>query len=356
MMRVSAMFAIIIAMAAVAPAQVRPPGEETLSPDLDPAIARALSYLARQQQPDGSFRNREKDEDKRPPRFSGPRVALTGLSLMAYLSSGRMPDVGKHGMVVRNGIDYLIKSCPDDGYYGKVDSSQLYGHAIATLALAEVYGMETDATQRVKARQALERSVKVLLAAQNVKKDDLNRGGWRYEVGSGDSDLSVTSWCILALRAANSAGISVPRESADRAAEFVLNCWRPDQKGFAYQPRGEVSLSMTSAGLLDLHLLGRGSRLEVAAAARYLREHPLDDKPEYPYYARYQVTHAAFHAGGDTWRTTWERAQSKVLQSQQKDGSWPQSRNSKEPGSTYATAISVMTLSIPLRLLPTHQR
>jgi hypothetical protein len=322
------------------------------------SIGRGLAYLARQQQPDGSFQNREKGADGGPPRFGGPKVALTGLSLMAYLAGGRMPDTGRHGRVVRNAIDFLVKVCPEDGYFGKVDGSRMYGHAIATLALAEVYGMEGDAAQRRSVRAALNRAVNVLLQAQNTKKDELYRGGWRYEVASADSDLSVSGWCILALRAAQNAGIEVSKDSADRAAGFVLKCWRPDSKGFAYQPGGEASLTMTAAALLDLQLLDRASRDEVAVAGKFLDAHAVGDNTEYPYYARYYTTQAAFQFGGKLWAKVWEQTQSKLLQlqSQQKDGSWPPSRTSNEPGQTYATAMSVLTLAVPLRLLPTYQR
>src|SRR5258706_9218105 len=206
-MRCWLVLAIVLAMLLppAVHAQVKPSASEVLSGDLDGSIARGLAYLARQQQPDGSFQNREKGADASAPRFGGPKVALTGLSLMAYLAAGRMPDTGKHGRVVRNAIDYLVKACPEDGYFGKVDGSRMYGHAIATLALAEVYGMEGDAAQRKSVRAALTRAVKVLLQAQNIKKEDAYRGGWRYEVASADSDLSVSAWCILALRAAQNA-------------------------------------------------------------------------------------------------------------------------------------------------------
>jgi hypothetical protein len=336
--------------------QVKSPAGEVLSPELDSSIARGLAYLARQQQADGSFQNRENGSEHNP-RFTGQKVALTGLSLMAFVASGRMPETGRHGLVVRNAIDYLTKVCPDDGYYGKVDGSQMYGHAIATLALAEVYGMEADATQRKNVRAALVKAVNVLLKAQNTKKEEPFRGGWRYEIASPDSDLSVSGWCILALRAAQNAGIEVPKDSADRAAAFVLKCWRPEGKGFAYQPGGEVSLTMTAAALLDLQLLDRPGRDEAVRAGEYLESHAVTDKTEYPYYARYYVTQAAFQHGGKLWAKVWEQTQAKILQTQEKEaGAWPRSRTSKEPGQTYATAMSVLTLSVPLQLLPTYQR
>jgi hypothetical protein len=331
------------------------PGGENLSPNLDSSIARGLAYLAHQQQADGSFQSREKGNDNNP-RFAGPKIALTGLAQMAYLAAGRMPDTGKHGAVVRNATEFLVKSCPEDGYFGKVDGSRMYGHAIATLTLAEAYGMEADAAQRKRLRGALAKAVKVILAAQNTRKEDPFRGGWRYEISSVDSDLSVSAWSILALRAAHNAGIEVPKDSADRAAAFVLKCYKADQKAFAYQPANEPSLSMTAAAVLNLYLLDRGARDEARAGVVYLDAHGVGDDAEYPYYARYYVTQAAFQAGEKLWPKVWEQTQSKLLQLQQKDGSWPQSRTANEPGQTYATALSVLTLSVPLRLLPTYQR
>jgi hypothetical protein len=360
MLRVPIVFSVIVLLPSVLVAQVKSPAGEVLSPDLDASITRGLAYLARQQQSDGSFQNREPGAagaSPASPRFTGPKVALTGLSLMSFLAAGRMPDTGKHGLAVRNAIDYLVTACPaDDGYFGKVDGSRMYGHAIATLALAEVYGMEADAAQRKRVRSALARAVKVLLQAQNAKKEDTFRGGWRYEIASPDSDLSVSGWCILALRAAQNAGIEVPKDSADRAAAFVLKCWRPEGKGFAYQPGGEVALTMTAAAALDLQLLDRVTRPEVVAAGKYLDAHAVADDTQYPYYARYYTTQAAYQFAGKLWPKIWEQNQTKLLQSQQKDGSWPQSRTSNEPGQTYATAMSLLTLSVPLRLLPTYQR
>ena len=360
MLRLLSILAVLLAPAA-AHAQARGSAGEAISADLEPAIARGLAYLARQQQPDGSFQNREAGGDPKAPRFTGPKVALTGLSLMAYLAAGRMPDTGKHGLAVRNAVDYLAKACPpDDGYFGKVDGSRMYGHAIATLALAEVYGMEADAAQRKRVRAALERAVAVLLRAQATPKDARHRGGWRYEIGSTDSDLSVTGWCVLALRAAHNAGVEVPKASADLAAAYVLGCWRPDARGFAYQPGGPATLTMTASAVLDLHLLDRGSRDEVRRAAALLARKPVDGKTEYPYYARYYATQAAFQVGGDVWPAVWNRTQADLLKLQREqkenDGSWPPSRTANEPGRTYATAMSVQTLSVPLRLLPTYQR
>jgi prenyltransferase beta subunit len=328
---------------------------EDLTRALEGPISKGLAYLARQQQPDGSFQNRDAEN-----RFTGPKVALTGLSTMAFLASGRTPDAGKHGFAVRGAVEFLVKASPEDGYFGKVDGSRMYGHAIATLALAEAYGSESDAGQRKRVRAALEKCVKVLLAAQAVQKQESHRGGWRYETGSADSDLSVTAWCALALRAAQNAGLEAPKQSADRAADFILRCYRPEKKGFAYQPGGEPNAAMTAAAVLNLHLLDRASRQEANVGAQFLLDNRIDNKTEYPYYARYYTTQAAFQTGGNTWNRIWRRTNQALLVEgelkQNPDGSWPASRTANEAGQTYSTSMAILTLSIPLRLLPTYQR
>ena len=98
----------------------------------DAAIERGLAFLARQQAKDGSWGG------------GGPKLAMTGLSLMAFLAGGHTPDVGRHGGVVRDAVDFLVRQQPEDGYYGKLDGSRMYGHGIVTLALAEAYGVEPD--------------------------------------------------------------------------------------------------------------------------------------------------------------------------------------------------------------------
>jgi hypothetical protein len=75
-----------------------------------------------------------------------------------------------------------------------------------------------------------------------------------------------------------------------------------------------------------------------------------------PYYSMYYSTQAAFQAGPPIWPVIWLVTQDRLLVTQMKDGGWPQSRSGEEPGRVYATAMSVLTLSVPYRLLPIYQR
>ena len=52
-------------------------------------------------------------------------------------------------------------------------------------------------------------------------------GGWRYNVFTRDSDLSVTVCQLQALRAARNIGIRVPKTTIDRAVAYVQACQVP---------------------------------------------------------------------------------------------------------------------------------
>jgi len=315
-----------------------------LSPRLDPAIAKGLAFLASQQKPTGMI------------EAGGPPLAMTGLSLMSFLSAGYAPGQGKFGGNVTSAIDYLVAQAPADGYFGRVDGSRMYGHGIITLALAEAYGVEKGKERRAKLRSVLDRAVKVILDAQQIQKDPGSAGGWRYEPQSGDSDLSLSGWCALALRASSDAGIAVPKNRVQRAVQYVLKCYRADQKGFAYQPTGETTLPMTGVGVLNLFLLDAADRPEAMVGAKTLSEKLITDQTRFQYYAYYYTTQAAYQAGESIWPMVWKVNQDQLLDQQQPDGGWPQSRSGEEPGRVYATAMSVLTLTVPYRLLPIYQR
>jgi hypothetical protein len=323
----------------------------SLPPKLDSSVVRGLDFLEKKQNADGSFES------------SGPRIATTGLGLMAFLAAGHEPDVGRYGANVRKAVDLLVAKSPDDGYYGKVDGSRMYGHGIVTLALAEAYGLEPDLQRRTKMYAVLKKAVKVILDAQAVKKGDPHQGGWRYEPTSADSDLSLTAWNALALRAAGSAGIDVPKESTDEAIAFVLRCWRADQKRFAYQPGGEGLPAMTAVAILSLRLLDAGNRPELAPAGKSLAERPVDDR--YHYYSLYYATQAAHQLDesralgtpqASAWNTIAKPIVDRLLSTQQDDGGWPTSPSTEEPGRIYTTSMALLTLTVPYQLLPVYQK
>lgn len=335
--------ATLLACAGRASAQPAGP----LPASVESAIDRGLSFLQKQQKADGSF------------DAIGPEHAMAGLGLLAFLANGHTPDVGKYGLTVRSAANYLVGLNPEGGYYGR-DGSRMYGHCIVTIALAELYGMELDPALRAKVRIAIEKALKVILDAQAVNKERTHSGGWRYEPNSTDSDLSVSAWCALALRACQNAGLPVAKDRVDRALQYMLKCFRTQANGFAYQPAEEPSAAMTGAALLNLYLLDADERQEVALARKYLLNKPVKDGQQYYYYALYYTTQAAFQAGEGLWPAIWKNNSEQLLSQKREDGSWP-AKNGEPGGSDkrgrfYSTSMAVLTLSVPMRLLPIYQR
>jgi hypothetical protein len=70
----------------------------------------------------------------------------------------------------------------------------------------------------------------------------------------------------------------------------------------------------------------------------------------------YHANQAAHRVGGETWNVVSRAAQQRLLRTQLPSGAWPQSTSPEEPGEIYATAMAVMTLSVPQRVLPLYQQ
>ena len=312
------------------------------APSADAAVQNGLAYLAGRQNPDGSF---DAGENK---------VAVTALSVMAFLACGHTPGVGRYGLVVRQGVDFLLARAQDDGYFGKTHGKGMYDQGIVTLALAEALGVDVEPARRQRIHAELVKAVKVILEAQAVAKPEPHGGGWRYTPKAADSDLSLSGWNALALRAAQDVGVEVPREAVQKAVGYVLRCYHAGEKGFSYQPGGGPQVGPTGIGVLSLYLLDGAERPEAAEGAKWLVSHPVNDDTPFRYYAMYYAMQAAHQAGGETWPAVSKQVTGKLLPLQGKDGAWPKSP--QEPDGLYSTAMAVLTLSVPYRLLPAYQR
>ena len=105
----------------------------TIDADTEMVIHEALNYLAKQQGIDGSWTQERGSHDY--------PVAMTGYALMAFLSTGNLPDEGEYGRNVTAGMQYLLNQIQPDGLFRNVDQGKyMYSHGIATVALCEIYG------------------------------------------------------------------------------------------------------------------------------------------------------------------------------------------------------------------------
>ena len=318
------------------------------------ASERGLEYLKQSQEPDGSWI----DKIGRKVHYEyrgrlGKHVGVTSLACLAFLAQGSLPGRGKYGEQVEKGLDFILRTVQTNGFIS-TDESRMYSHAFATLFLAEVYGM----TGMEKVKEKLKSAVGLIVQAQN------ETGGWRYQPGADDADMSITVCQVMALRASRNAGIHVPKEVIDSAIKYVRDSSNLESGGFMYQhevgPTGRVQRSrttfpLTAAGVTALYGAGIYEDRVIDRGLIYLRR----NRPrryealstfDY-YYGMYYATQAAFQRGGDYW-TVWHRDTWRdILSLQNPDGSWQDL-----VGPNYATAMACIILEVPYQYLPIFER
>ncbi len=338
--------ALVVAIMSVAgPTFAAEPSEE--QKEVDKAIVEALRYLAKQQSASGAWAH----------AAIGESTATTSLAIMAFLSAGHVPGEGPYSRQLERGIDWVIDHQKPNGMLVHQKShGPMYSHGISTLMLAEVIGM-LDRSSSKRCRRALEGAVRLILKAQNVPKSARHAGGWRYGPNNRDSDLSVTGWQLLALRAAKNVGCDVPAENIDRAVRYVKNCSVRGRRGFAYQPGGAPTLTRTGTGILALEVCGKHHTAEALRGADVLLQKPLQFKDHYFYYGVYYCSVGMFKVDGKHWDETKKHLNGVLLCNQHADGSWPVPHGGeKSAGQIYCTSMAVLALAVEYQYLPIYQR
>ncbi|MDQ7780499.1 MAG: terpene cyclase/mutase family protein, partial [Planctomycetota bacterium] len=217
------------------------------------AVVAGLTWLAKHQGPDGcwdsdGFSAACKDSKCSGPGHPGHDVGVTGLALLAFLSAGHTHlsrgVVGgvKCSDVVKNGILWLQRNqdasgrfCPETGVKHVLD------HAIATLAMCEIYGMTKSPLMEKSAAKGIEYLIKARTQGR----------AWRYEFQSGDNDMCVTGWCVMALKSAHRAGIDVGQSNFEEALKFLGEVTDETTCLVGYKTRGDATTSVARAGIND---------------------------------------------------------------------------------------------------------
>lgn len=314
--------------------------------EIDLAIEKGLAYLASSQNSDGSY-----------PHKYGQGGAISALAGMAFLSKGYIPGCGKYGQQIDKCIDFVLAGAdPQNGFLGVRASGneKMYTHSICTLFLSEVSGM-VDPARQERLDTVLPKAVQAILDAQNVRKNQRDEGGWRYQLFSGDSDMSCTGWALMALRSSRLNGGAVPASAIERALAYVRRQQNEAEGSFMYQrdARDAYTVTLTGAGILCMELCGRHDDPAALKASRYLmrvyREMPSQQNR---CYGMYYASQGLFQTGGDNWRTFEDWMYRTWIARQKDDGSWHE-----EDGSPpYNTAMMVLAFTVPYRQLPIYQR
>lgn len=317
---------------------------QEITPELDAAVQRGLAALVKEQTEDGSFGSA---------RF-GKNIAVTALSCLALMADGNLPGRGAYGRNVEKGLEFVLSCSTETGLLASESANgPMYGHGFATVFLGEVYGMtkgggETALSGRV--HEALVKACKLIERSQN------SEGGWRYNPVPYDADVSVTICQIMGLRSARNAGIEVPKETIDRAVEYVRKCQNPDG-GFRYQANtGFSAWPRSAAGVASLYYAGVYEGNDIDRGVAYLKQNAMPGAKgvsnAHYFYGHYYAVQTMYLAGGESWATWWPAVRGELLSKQEPDGSW----NDPSVGPAYGTAMALIILQMPKRFLPIFQK
>ena len=342
----------------------------------------SILWLARHQDPDGSWNARAFSSNCSGARCTGPgdkdfTVGVTGLSVLAFLGYGHthlseeMHFSGGHparllhfGRVVRRALDWLMDQQAPDGSIGLVGPKGMYNHVIAAQALSEAYGMTASRQFALPAQKAID----FLVASQTPGK------GWRYSPRSGESDSSVTGWAVMALKSAELSELSFPKSAYDSALAWYGDVTDSERsQAVGYTKKGPDGASregregfdrhpgMEALGTLALHFMTKRKTEPMRGAMRLVTA----DLPEWK---ATKIDFTYWHFGsvatfqldgpdGPMW-TRWKDPLIDALvphQGTTKDGcangSWdPQEdRWGSAGGRVYAVALNALTLEVYYR-------
>jgi len=305
------------------------------------AVERGLLWLAKNQAPDGSWGS------------NGPlgqyRMAMTGLTGLAFLSAGHVPGRGPYGTRLERAIRFILKSQQGDGLITTPNDSQtMYGHGFAMTFLAEAYGMDLSGELGGKVRACLTKAVKLTDRAQS------SWGGWYYSPNSHSDEGSVTITQVQALRACANVGIPVPPKTMRKALEYIHKSQNADG-GVRYTARsgGGSSIALSAAGAELLMMGGQYEAKETKKVIAYLKQNlnPDASRGYHDMYTNFYGAQAMIQIGGSSWEKYFRALRKRLLNSQSPNGAW-----SGDVGTTYSTSIAVMILSMPYTYLPIFQR
>jgi hypothetical protein len=357
---------------ATEPSKARAPKEPLLTPEewrrVDRAVERGLRYISKSQLDDGSF-----------PTARNGQPGVTSLCVMALLARGHQPEKGPYGAQIARAIDYVLSIqdpevgsiFPERFVNGRApySFSGNYNHGISALMLAEVYGM-TNANRRERIRGVITKALRYTRAQQlRPKRNADDRGGWRYvhDFGSNDSDLSITAWQMMFLRAARNADFDVPKKWMDDALGYVRRSFDVNERGFVYAMTTDeryCSRGMVGAGIVCLELAGEHQSETLKQAGDWILRSKfepyrcsthIDDRY---HYSAFYCSQAMFQLGGRYWHQFFPRLLKVLTEAQHADGSWDPDtqRDDESYGNVYTTALTVLALAAPYQILPIYQR
>ncbi len=315
------------------------------SDETEAAVARALAWLAANQESDGSW-SLAKHEGTR-----GHDAAGTGFALLTFLGRGVKPDDGSpHGGTVSKALKWLVDNAKLNGDMRV--GGNMYDQGIATLALTEAYGLTKDE----KLKDPVQAAVNFIVDAQHED------GGWRYtpkEAG----DLSVSGWQIMALKSAELSGLVISETCLAKARAWLREKMVSGPHGgiYGYTANGAAGPpAMQAAGFFCSQLLGispNSARARDSVAA--LVKHGFTPGKADIYYW-YNAVLGSYQYQGPLWQEWNKHLIEHYLPSQRRDGdlagSWDPAghQHGNQMGRVIVTAMCTLSLEVYYRYTPLY--
>jgi hypothetical protein len=127
----------------------------------------------------------------------------------------------------------------DHGCRLQEDKWTMYGHALVTMALCEMYSRSNDQQLQRYAQGAVDFTV--------YAQDPIN-GGWRYQPRQ-SGDTSVLGWQVQALKGAHDSKLRVPPKTLRLANTFLDTVQREGGTRYAYEGKKQWTPTMSAVGL-----------------------------------------------------------------------------------------------------------
>jgi len=326
------------------------------------AVQRALEWLVRHQKTEGnwSFHHATaacRTECPDPGTLDQATHAATALALLPLLGAGHGQRQAKLHKNVLSGLSFLNKRiAAGNGNLHERGVGDMPSHALATLALCEAFPGARDAKTKTSAKAA----VKFIIGTQN------NDGGWGtkpklVEPTPDASDTQATGWNLMALRAAQLAGLTVPEKTFRRADHFLDTVAVANKGG--YRPTADAKASdpyATAAAILSRMYLGWPR--EQPELADYVSQVSRARPGPGRFLLNCLNSQVLRDTGGPTWEPWNAALRDRLLATQQTEGhgagSWFINSGDwghKTGGRLFCTAMGALILEVYYRYPPLYK-
>ncbi|MCA9320010.1 MAG: terpene cyclase/mutase family protein [Planctomycetes bacterium] len=329
----------------------------------EPMVAAGLARLAQAQHEDGSFYDAATRE---------VRLGLSAIATLSLLADGNTEFRGRYADQVTRALGFLLSCRVAEGErlgYLSAEgdtTSRMHGHALATLALTQAYGMtgvkRRGAGTSDRLGQTIRDAVAIIVASQSPS------GGWNYDPLDRLSDEgSLTVVMVQALRGAQNAGFTVSREVIDRALDYIRKSQNSDGSvRYRLQGSDQSSFELTAAACATLAFAGSYRDLAVRQARDHLWSQTFDTflgpSAVFPWYGMYYaVLTLWFDYDHDRMSLYYPRIVDWYRQRYDPVTGGYEARSrimNKEVvyGDLYRTAFATLTMQIPMGQLPIFER